>query len=94
MEALVTYEFAVGLAIGKILIGAALASRLFRSLVLASFAAGVIYTYVMRGVGGLLKIATLLQTDAMAHPKFGYGVAVGALTVAFVGFALRNGRSA
>lgn len=38
MGAFTAYEFAIGLAIGKIVIGAALASRLFRALALAAAA--------------------------------------------------------
>jgi hypothetical protein len=92
MDVLFGYEFAVGLAVGKILVAATLASRIFRGLALVGAASGLVFVYSQTGIEGLLKLGLTLRGDALVHPEFGYGMAVGALVAAMVGLALRRKR--
>jgi hypothetical protein len=42
----------------------------------------------------LLRLGIRLRIDALAHPEFGYGLALGALAVTVLGLAIRKSRSA
>jgi hypothetical protein len=79
MHNLVNFEFMVGVAVGKILLGALLASSIFRNLALAAGASAVCFTYFQKGVPGILQTAHVLTGDFSARPSFSLGLALGAL---------------
>jgi hypothetical protein len=79
-----TYEFIVGLTIGKILLGALFASPLFRNFAFAGAATGICLLYSREGLSGVLTIAHSLQADFATRPDFTKGVVLGALIAAVV----------
>lgn len=87
MSQITSFEFIVGIAIGKILFGALFASPLFRSVALALAALAVCWLYLHEGVPGILSLAHALQADFLARPDFAKGAAVGA-AAAFVVFGM------
>jgi hypothetical protein len=81
------YEFSVGIAVGKLLLGALFVSPLFRNVVISAGAAFVCWLFVHAGVDGILDLARALQKDFVARPSFSKGALVGA-ALAFVAFGL------
>jgi hypothetical protein len=93
MSLLQNYDFIVGGIVGGILIGAVIASSLFRTLSLAAAASAVVVLYFNYGIIGLLRFGKVLTADFVYfHPHFGQGVVAGALLV-FVAFAASRTRS-
>jgi hypothetical protein len=79
------FEFLVGVAVGKILVGAALASPLLRSVALAAGAIAVSILYAENGTAGILAFAHWLEADLFHTPDFSSGVLAGAI-IAFIVF--------
>jgi hypothetical protein len=75
----INFEFMVGVAVGKILLGALFASPIFRNLALAAGAGTLCFTYFQKGVPGILQAAHVLIGDFSARPSFSHGLALGAL---------------
>lgn len=73
------FDFLVGIAAGKILLGALMASALFRSIALAGAAIAICFLYFQKGVVGLLFAARLVTADFMIRPDFSKGFALGAI---------------
>ena len=85
MRVLQNYDFIVGGVVGAILVGALVASSLFRNLALAAAACSVLVLYYYHGINGLLRFGKALTADFMVfHQYFGQGLAVGALFVLVV----------
>ena len=82
-----SFEFFVGVAVGKLLLGALLASSLFRNIFLAAAAAAVCFLYAQRGTLGILAFAHRLHADLFSKQDFASGLIVGAI-VAFIVFGL------
>jgi hypothetical protein len=74
---IISFEFLVGVAVGKILLGALLASSIFRNVALAAGASTVCFLYFQKGVVGLLDAGHILVADFSARPSFAQGVALG-----------------
>ena len=91
MQGITSFEFIVGIAVGKILFGALVASPLFRSIALALGALAICLLYLSEGVTGILSLAHALRVDFVARPDFSKGLAVGAI-VAFVVFGIYQKR--
>lgn len=87
MHGITSFEFIIGVAVGKLLLGALLASPLFRSVSLGVSAAAVCYLYARSGTSGILMFAHRLQADLFSRPDFSNGLIVG-LLVAFIVFGL------
>lgn len=85
MHELSNFDFVIGIALGKILLGALLASPYFRNAVLAATAAIICIIYSQKGTAGLLQQANQTIADFSLHPNFTKGVALGAI-LAFVIF--------
>ena len=81
------FEFLVGIAVGKILLGAVLASPLFRSVSLAATAVAVCVLYAEKGTAGIVAFAHRLEADLFRAPDFSTGVVAGAI-VAFIVFGI------
>jgi hypothetical protein len=77
-----TYEFFVGLTIGKILVGALFASALFRSFAFAGAATGICLLYFREGLTGILSFAYSVQSDFLTRADFTKGMVLGALIAA------------
>jgi hypothetical protein len=77
-----TYEFFVGLTIGKLLIGALFASALFRNFAFAGAATGVCFVYLREGLTGIMSFAHSVQVDFLTRPDFTKGMVLGALIAA------------
>jgi hypothetical protein len=75
----INFEFMVGVAVGKVLLGALFASPIFRGVALAAAAGIICFTYFQRGVAGILETAHVLIGDFAARPGFSQGLALGAL---------------
>ena len=84
------YEFMIGIAVGKILVGAVLASSLFRAIAMASAASAIAFLYFDGGIIAILKIGVMLRTDLLAHPEFAHGIALGGALAVLLGAALRR----
>jgi hypothetical protein len=93
MHTFTNYDFLVGIAVGKILLGALFASALFRNIALAAMASVICFVYFQNGVGGILTLAHSLRIDFIARPDFSKGVALGAI-LAFLVFGFYRRRSA
>lgn len=52
MISLENHEFLVGIAAGKILLGALLSSSVFRNIALAASASGIFFAYYQKGLSG------------------------------------------
>lgn len=93
MQHIATFEFIVGVAVGKVLLGALFASSIFRNVALASAAAGVCVIYFQKGVSGLMQFAHLAVADMTLRPDFSKGAALGAVVAFLVfGLYLKRGR--
>jgi hypothetical protein len=92
VNGITNFEFLVGIAAGKILLGALLASPLFRSISLALAGIALVLLYLHEGIPGILAIAHALRGDVISRPDFSKGVAVGAAT-AFVVFGIYRTRA-
>ncbi len=79
MRITLTQEAIAGLVVGVIFLGAMVTSRLFRSLLLAVAAAGLVFVYFRLGIPGLLKLWSIISSDWMRHHEFGLGFAAGTL---------------
>lgn len=66
----ISFEFLVGVAVGKILLGAILASPIFRNVGLAALASAVCFVYFQKGAAGVLEAAHALVTDFAVRPSF------------------------
>lgn len=84
MQNLPNFDFVVGIAAGKILLGALLASSIFRSVALAVAASAICVLYLQKGVAGLLGAAHLVTIDFMIRPDFSKGMALGAILAIIV----------
>ena len=93
MNAVTNFEFLVGVAAGKILLGAVVASPLFRNLTLAAAAVALCFTYMHGGVSEIISIANKVQTDLFTRPNFAKGLAARAV-VAFLVFGVIRNRGA
>jgi hypothetical protein len=94
MSHIVSFEFLVGVAVGKILLGAMLASSIFRNVALAVGASGVCFVYFQKGVVGVLEAGHIVVADFALRPSFSQGVALGAMLGFLVfGAYLKRGRS-
>ncbi len=94
MQHIVSFEFLVGVVVGKILLGALLASAIFRNVALAAAASAVCFVYFQKGVPGLLQAAHAVVADLAVRPSFSQGVALGgALGFLVFGAYLKRVRS-
>lgn len=91
MHGFVGFEFLVGVAVGKILLGAMFASWIFRNVALATTAFALCFVYIREGVAGILILAHRVQIDLFIRPDFSKGLAVGAI-VAFIVFGFYRGK--
>lgn len=89
MDFTVNNEVAVGAFAAMVVIGALLASPLFRSLAFAAAAAGVCFLYAQAGVDGLITFGGAFEADLKAWPDFARGLAIGA---ALAGIMLATSR--
>lgn len=94
MNTITNFEFLVGVAAGKILLGAAIASPLFRNLALAAAAIALCWIYTHGGVTEIIGVAHKIQTDLFTRPNFGKGLAAGAIVAFLVFGAVRSRGSA
>jgi hypothetical protein len=92
MEITIDTELLVGLGASFVVIGALLASPLFRNLGLAAAAAGLCAVYAQGGVVGVAAIIDAVAADLAAHRQFASGLGVGAafLVVAATAWRLRR----
>ena len=91
MRLLQNYDFIVGCVTGVILIGALIASSLFRNLFLAAVASAVVVLYFQYGINGLLKYGKVVTADfVIFHPYFGQGVVAGGLLIFIIAAAART----
>ena len=93
MHGITNFEFLVGVAVGKIMLGALFASPLFRNLALAVAAIGVCFLYLQKGVSGIILIAHTLHSDLFIRPDFSKGLVVGAILAFFVFGLYRRSRT-
>jgi hypothetical protein len=70
-------EFLVGVAVAAIVIGALVASSLFRNVALALAAGAVVLLYLQGGIAALLAVSKLVETEIKATPDFSQGLMVG-----------------
>lgn len=82
---MISFDFIVGIVVGKILVGALLASSLFRNLALALAATAICILYLQEGIRGILTHAHAFEHAFVTRPNFAEGVVVGAI-VAFIVF--------
>lgn len=90
MSILQNQEFIVGVAVAVIVLGAFLASSLFRNLALALAAGAVVLLYAQSGVPGLLAVSKVLESEIKAIPDFSQGLLVGAAISVVLLFGLRQ----
>lgn len=91
MRLLQNYDFIVGCVAGAILIGAVIASSLFRNLFLAVVASAVVVLYFRYGINGLLKYGKVVIADfVIFHPYFGQGIVAGGLLIIVITAAART----
>ncbi len=89
MDFIVNNELVIGAAAAAVLIGAVLASSLFRNLALAASALALAWLYAQQGVDGLMAIGQSLSGDLAARPDFARGLLIGtALAAVILGAAL------
>lgn len=84
MHAFPNYDFMVGIAVGKILLAAFLASSIFRNIALAAAGGTICLVYFQKGVTGLLQGAHLAIADFATRSDFSKGVALGAFLALIV----------
>jgi hypothetical protein len=77
LTALQSQEFIVGIAVAAIMVGAMVASSLFRNVALALAAGAVVLLYLQGGVGALMATSKVLETEIRALPDFSHGLVVG-----------------
>lgn len=77
-----SYEFFVGLTVGKILLGALFASSLFRNFAFAAAATGICFLYFRDGLAGILSFAHTAQLDFLSRADFTKGMVLGAFIAA------------
>jgi hypothetical protein len=82
----ISFELMVGMAVGKVLLGAIFMSPLFRKLAFAAAALIICFVYFREGIPGLLAMATMVRGDFMARPEFSKGILLG-LLLGFVAFS-------
>lgn len=91
MRELGNFDFLVGVAAGKILLGALFASTLFRNIALALTASAICFLYFQKGVAGLLAAARIVTLDFTIRPDFSKGFALGGILALVVfGMYLRR----
>jgi hypothetical protein len=74
-----SYDFIIGVAVGKILCGALLMSAVFRNLALAAAALGICMLYSQHGVNSIIETALSFRGDVLARPEFSKGALVGSV---------------
>jgi len=92
MDELGSFEFLVGIAVGKILFAALFAVPVFRMAALMLGAIAISFAYATEGVTGILAFAHVLQDAAFGRPDFAKGAGVGAMTsfILFGAWRYRN----
>jgi hypothetical protein len=73
-----SYEFFVGLTVGKILLGTVLTLPLLRNIALVGASIGICIVYFREGIIGIISAAHSIQLDFLSRPDFSKGIIVGA----------------
>jgi hypothetical protein len=87
MNGMNDFHLVVGIAVGKILIGAFCTSPLFRRLTLTLAATALCFLYYHGGSGSILEAAVSIRSDLVHSPDFSRGFTLG-ITGALIAFGL------
>ena len=90
LTALQSNEFIVGIAVAAIVVSALVASSLFRNVALALAAGAVVLLYLQGGIGALIAMSKVVETEIRGTPDFSHGLMVGLAVAAVLLVGLRT----
>ena len=90
LSALQSHEFLVGIAVAAIVVSALAASSLFRNIALALAAGAVVLLYFQGGIGALIGMSKIVETEIRAIPDFSHGLVVGLAVCAVLLVGMRT----